>query len=179
MVHFEVCSIVVFCSTLLILCQIGVLDSKMGARDFSGISIYLTPVYTTLHLVLGLLEWLSLILFVFKKSLVPAVCNRRIKHICCLFCAIYVQLVFFARYQNWLRFLPSRVPTSSERVLVFDASVGRLANLMINFLWLSIRAREWRSGSSEIHHSPGCCLGSQTLNTTRERLAASSTASST
>jgi hypothetical protein len=138
--------ILLFTSTVAMLQQIGVVDAELGARSRRGISIYICLPFSAFHLWAGVLVWAFCTSLIYWKALSDAYRERRsLKTLRTLALLIFAVFGVQMQYQIWFwlrrRAIPfATLPKPSSQVLVFDAGVGRMANAMINFLWLTIRS---------------------------------------
>jgi hypothetical protein len=158
--------IILVASALYVLYKTGILDAEIEAHDRfdrSGISIYLRTPFSTAHLLFGFFVWSCFAFFIYRQKIFAAV-HRITVRLKCIH-SLYFLICVIGLYQTWQR-SPGRstypfkfkLPTPNVQVLIFDASVGRLANLMINFLWLSIRAQRTGMEIRVIKDSPSGVL---------------------
>ncbi len=113
----------------------GILDAEIGARYKMGISIYVCPPYAAFECLLELGLWsLFVLCLLYKSWLYREVCRR------CRLKSMTIFLILAAVYAIYYsNIVQARRQRMRSEELILDASVGGLANVMINFLWFKIR----------------------------------------
>ena len=124
--------------------KVGVLDAEIVDK---GYFIHIRPPYSAFRLYCGLFVWFWLICFKYRKLICQTFRLTKMASIRVWFFALLLSSFILNAFNQFVWLHTKRgnhrfqmIPSVNSKVLILPARAGRLANAMINFLWLTVRS---------------------------------------